>query len=192
MRLLSLVIRLPQWQLAQDCLTTWHYRWHNIQDEDFIYGEEWAMPMLLKGRKIHTLVCGLCNKMPPSEALDLGTPLRILALIRRNTIMGDIGADDWVNSRMPYIRLWCDHCNKLTRSQQDFLGDAQNAHDRHLDMLAQEKKHHRLLQRGLSLEEDQEGLYNDEIIDPFESLMDDEWADFYDWQAERDSAQDGY
>ena len=59
-------------------------------------------------------------------------------------------------------------------------------------MLAQEKKYHRLLQRGLSLEEDQEGLYNDEIIDPFESLMDDEWANFYDWQAERDSAQDGY
>ena len=45
-------------------------------------------------------------------------------------------------------------------------------------MLAQEEMYHRPLQRGLSLEEDQAGLYYagyDEIIDPDENLMDDEW-----------------
>ena len=39
------------------------------------------------------------------------------------------------------------------------------------------------------------GLYYagyDEIIDPDESLMDGEWAAFYDWQAEQGSAMDGY
>ena len=42
---------------------------------------------------------------------------------------------------MPYIMQWCGHCKKPTRSQKYFLGDAQDAHDRHLDMLAQEEKH---------------------------------------------------
>ena len=147
----------------------------------------------LQGRKIHTLVCGLCNRMPPPDALDLDTPRWILALIRCNTIMGDIASDDWVNCRMPYIRLWCDHCKKLTRSQTDFLGDAQDAHERHLGMLALEERHHRPLPRGISPEEEQEGLYYvgyDEIIDPYENPMDDEYSYFLDWQAERDSGQD--
>ena len=191
---LACAIRLPWWFLVRDCLRWWYFHWYNSQEEDFIYGEEWTMPML-KGRKIHTLVCGLCNKMPPPDALDFGTPLNILDLIRRNTIMGDIDADDWVNFKMPHIRQWCGHCKKPTRSQNGFLGDAQDAHDRHLEMLAQEETHHRLPQRGISLEGDPMGLYYagyDEIIDPDESLMDDEWADVYDWQAEQGSAMDGY
>ena len=31
LRLLSLVIRHPWWQLAQDCLTTWYYRWYKLE-----------------------------------------------------------------------------------------------------------------------------------------------------------------
>lgn len=143
LQVLSLVIRLPWWHFVLDVLDHWYTQMYiDLGDEKRAMGltsGEWDLE--IEPRQINTLVCGECSRQVPFEVHDRASPSRIIALIRDRTIWGDIDRDCWVNSWMPYFKTWCEVCNKPTRTDRDFIADAEFSHIMYLKMLQEERRH---------------------------------------------------
>jgi len=143
LQVLSLVIRLPWWHFVLDILDHWYTQMYNdLGDEKQAMGltsDEWDLEV--EPRQINTLVCDECSRQVPFEVHHRTTPDRIIALIRDRTIWGDIDRDCWVNSWMPYFKTWCEVCHRPTRTNRDYIADAEFSHVMHYKRLQEERRH---------------------------------------------------